>query len=344
MFGVDRNLHIVADDAGASAALCHRAGVGIGERDLLVWRCQHLRFETLEALHLLRQLRDLLSEPGREPDLQLGSGAIYVTAIKHKPVKTIKVGAPYLTASPEGGRIAVSIQSSEVSAVAVASGTVTVTNTATGETKTVAPGSTALVSRDSITIKTELITEKLPEEPKPVWIMKDVRIVTKNAEDAFDRALLPKPGDYIKTGTQISTIAKGDTEVWVELLNTNGHDTIKVQPGTIMTMGDDDPAMERRDLAILKGAIEIETAQHAPGQTMSIYAPHLVATVANSKCIVSTTPRGSAVFVKDGSATVASILTGVTKEVPVGVLQLVRSRNTPPLKITPEMGTVEQMQ
>jgi hypothetical protein len=36
MLGLDRDLHIVADDARAAAAGRHRAAVGIGERDLLV--------------------------------------------------------------------------------------------------------------------------------------------------------------------------------------------------------------------------------------------------------------------------------------------------------------------
>src|SRR5713101_3331514 len=40
--GVDRDLHIVADDARATPTRCHRAAVGISARDLAVGRGQHL--------------------------------------------------------------------------------------------------------------------------------------------------------------------------------------------------------------------------------------------------------------------------------------------------------------
>ena len=52
MLGVDGDLHIVADDAGAAAAGRHRAGIGIGQRDLLVRRGQHLHLEIRKPLHL----------------------------------------------------------------------------------------------------------------------------------------------------------------------------------------------------------------------------------------------------------------------------------------------------
>ena len=63
MLGVDRDLHVVNHDAGAAPARRHRAGIGIGERDLLIWRSQHARLEPLEALHLLSKLGELLFEP-----------------------------------------------------------------------------------------------------------------------------------------------------------------------------------------------------------------------------------------------------------------------------------------
>ena len=52
VLGVDRDLHVVADDTGAAPARRHRAGIGIGQRYLLIGRGQHLRFEAVEALHL----------------------------------------------------------------------------------------------------------------------------------------------------------------------------------------------------------------------------------------------------------------------------------------------------
>ena len=61
---VDGGLHVVAHDTGAAAAGRHRARIGIGQRDLLIGALKHPRRECLEALHLLPELRDLLSQPG----------------------------------------------------------------------------------------------------------------------------------------------------------------------------------------------------------------------------------------------------------------------------------------
>ena len=54
VLGIDGDLHVVADDAGALAAGRHRAGVGIGQGDLLVGRGLDLLSIVLEGLHLPR--------------------------------------------------------------------------------------------------------------------------------------------------------------------------------------------------------------------------------------------------------------------------------------------------
>src|SRR6266481_7721314 len=61
----DRDLHIVADDARATPTRCHRAAVGISERDLAVGRGQHLLLVGCELAHFLFQLVELLLEPCR---------------------------------------------------------------------------------------------------------------------------------------------------------------------------------------------------------------------------------------------------------------------------------------
>ena len=62
VLGVDGDLHVVTDDAGAAPARSHRAAVGIGERDLLVSRGQHLFLVGFEALHLACELGELVLE------------------------------------------------------------------------------------------------------------------------------------------------------------------------------------------------------------------------------------------------------------------------------------------
>jgi hypothetical protein len=60
VLGIDGDLHIVADNASALAAGRHRAGVGIGQRDLFVGRGLNLLANLPEGLHLPPQALDLL--------------------------------------------------------------------------------------------------------------------------------------------------------------------------------------------------------------------------------------------------------------------------------------------
>src|SRR5882757_4283832 len=63
MLGVDGTLNIVPDHPAASATCSHRARIGIGQRYLLVLDLHHLSVQTVEALYLLTQRRNLLVEP-----------------------------------------------------------------------------------------------------------------------------------------------------------------------------------------------------------------------------------------------------------------------------------------
>ena len=64
MLGVDGTLHIVTDHPAASATCGHRARIGIGQRYLLVLGLHHLSVQSVQALYLLAQRRNLLVEPG----------------------------------------------------------------------------------------------------------------------------------------------------------------------------------------------------------------------------------------------------------------------------------------
>ena len=65
VLSIDRDLHVVPDDAGTAPARRHRAGVRIGERDLLVGRGEHLFFDRREAPHLTFEFREFLLETRR---------------------------------------------------------------------------------------------------------------------------------------------------------------------------------------------------------------------------------------------------------------------------------------
>src|SRR5450631_2080190 len=64
MLGVDGTLHIVPDHPAASATCCHRASIGISQGYLLVLGLHHQGVQTVQALNLLTQRRNLLVEPG----------------------------------------------------------------------------------------------------------------------------------------------------------------------------------------------------------------------------------------------------------------------------------------
>src|SRR5258707_26605 len=64
MFGVYSTLHIVTDHPTSPATRGHRASIRIGQRYLLVLGLHHLSAQSVQALYLLTQRRNLLVEPG----------------------------------------------------------------------------------------------------------------------------------------------------------------------------------------------------------------------------------------------------------------------------------------
>src|SRR4030095_5086684 len=61
----DAHLYVVADNTGPAPARRHGAAVGIGERDLRIWRSQHEPLMGVELSHLLLELGKLLFEVRR---------------------------------------------------------------------------------------------------------------------------------------------------------------------------------------------------------------------------------------------------------------------------------------
>ncbi|SKY84766.1 Uncharacterised protein [Mycobacteroides abscessus subsp. massiliense] len=63
--GIDRSLHVVADDAGALAAGRHRPRIRVGQRNLRLGGGLNHCLHRLELLHLRPQRRNLLPQPRR---------------------------------------------------------------------------------------------------------------------------------------------------------------------------------------------------------------------------------------------------------------------------------------
>src|SRR5450631_4832175 len=109
MPGVNGTLNIVPDHAATSATCRHRASIGISQGYLLVLGLHHQGIQTVQALNLLTQRRNLLVEPGdlglryrfplaistvelreipryalinlRQPPLHLGSGEVPISRV-----------------------------------------------------------------------------------------------------------------------------------------------------------------------------------------------------------------------------------------------------------------------
>ena len=62
MLGIDRRLHVVADDARTTTVRGHGACIGISQRELLVRLLAHALAQSAELLHLLAHRGELLRE------------------------------------------------------------------------------------------------------------------------------------------------------------------------------------------------------------------------------------------------------------------------------------------
>src|SRR3984957_9072045 len=84
MLGVDGTLNIVPDHPATSATCGHRASIGISQRYLLVLGLHHQGVQTVEALNLLAQRRNLLVKPrdlGLRYPFPLAIGAVELREI-----------------------------------------------------------------------------------------------------------------------------------------------------------------------------------------------------------------------------------------------------------------------
>jgi hypothetical protein len=270
-------------------------------------------------------------DPGTEiGTFELVSGRISLTLYKGA---FATIDAPRLKAASHGADFSMSA-SDKATKVSVLDGQVTVLSN--GTTAELGADQVATVRGEQEFILVSGNAAWLAEaKARRPWVLKEIHL--DKADPSLDPGTLPKPGAFLAVGAQVSTML--GSEIWIERDSAAGHDIVKIRPGSLVTIGDSDPATERQDLSILKGSIEVE----ASSSSISVYAPHLLATINNAKCVVGAAGTISSVSAEDGTCGVSSLLTGVKKDVPVGVTQVVRSKQTPPLSFPPEMG-VEQMQ
>ncbi|HEU4825360.1 MAG TPA: FecR family protein, partial [Dongiaceae bacterium] len=152
------------------------------------------------------------------------------------------------------------------------------------------------------------------------WIVKSISSDEDGAVIRASAMQVPQEGTALATGQRISTIA-GQRMVLV-----NGRDLVEVSANSTVTIGDNDSATTEANVDLVSGTIHVEVGKRAPGQTFSIGAPYLVATVKGTKFDVSTTSEASAVSVTQGVVAVSSIASGESVDVTVGNTAMVARR------------------
>jgi len=150
---------------------------------------------------------------------------------------------------------------------------------------------------------------------------------------------VPQAGAALVTGQRISTGTRQ------HMVLVNGRDLIEVGANTTILIGDGDSHTAEANVDVVTGAIHVEVGKRAPGQTFSIGAPYLLATVKGTKFDVSTSSEASTVSVTEGVVTVSAMATGKSIDVPRGSTATVGRRfaGAPTMAPTPASRTTDMI-
>jgi uncharacterized membrane protein YgcG len=186
----------------------------------------------------------------------------------------------------------------------------------------------------AVTVAGTLNTGARAEDSILTWIVKSVSSNEDGDIIAASAMRTPQVGSALTTGQQISTGA-GQRMVLV-----NGRDLLEVSPNTTFSIGDNDAATADANVDLVSGAIHVEVGKRTPGQTFSIGAPYLVATVKGTKFDVNASSVATAVSVTEGVVAVSAGLTGASVDVTAGNTASVsrRSPGAPTLAPTRASG------
>src|SRR5688572_12346868 len=109
------------------------------------------------------------------------------------------------------------------------------------------------------------------------WIVQSISSAEENDIVQASAMQMPAPGQRLVTGQQIST---GASETMVLM---NGRDLVTIGPKSIITVGDNDAATPLGIIGLNSGMVHVEVGKRKAGQTFSVDAPYLVATVKGTK-------------------------------------------------------------
>ncbi|MGH6892143.1 MAG: FecR domain-containing protein [Dongiaceae bacterium] len=165
-----------------------------------------------------------------------------------------------------------------------------------------------------------LSTRAQAEDGILTWIVRSISSDDEGDIVAVSAMQVPQVGTALASGQRIST-GTGQHMIIV-----NGRDLIAVSTNTTIAIGDNDPATSNANVDLVSGTIHVEVGKRAPGQTFSIEAPYLVATVKGTQFDVSTSMDASAVTVTEGVVAVSAIATGKSVDVTAGNTAIVARR------------------
>ncbi|WP_162917058.1 FecR family protein [Dongia deserti] len=150
------------------------------------------------------------------------------------------------------------------------------------------------------------------------WIVRSISFNEDGDVIPASAMQVPQVGTALASGQQIST-AGGQHMVLV-----NGRDLVEISPNTTLVIGDSDSTTSDPNLNLVTGTVHVEVGKRTPGQTFSVGATYLVATVKGTQFDVSTSSAGSAVSVTEGVVGVSSLRTGKSVDVTAGNTATVR--------------------
>jgi hypothetical protein len=174
------------------------------------------------------------------------------------------------------------------------------------------------------------------EESLLTWI---VQSVSTDEEGGMIQAGLgtPHAGAELAEGQLVST-GPGETMVL-----SNGRDLVTLNPGTRVEIGDHDSATPEANLELKSGTVHVKAGKRQAGQTFSVEAPYLVATVKGTQFDVSTGGDVSAVSVTEGRVGVSATAGGGGVDVTPGKSARVAAGavGAPDLMETPAGGIID---
>jgi ferric-dicitrate binding protein FerR (iron transport regulator) len=162
------------------------------------------------------------------------------------------------------------------------------------------------------------------------WTSVVKTLATDAEDDPVQEASAPdltilKDGDRVTAGSQGRTLA------------TSGHDILRLEPKTTITVGEPKAATI---IELLGGTLFVKAGKRYGGDTLSIETQYLVATVKGTEFVVTATEDGAAVTVTEGVVSVRSTRASTAFDVTPGHTAIVSSVHgaLPTIVATPSGG------